>query len=58
MNGAAPLRAALDAALRADARGVSTREGSTAGQPLKTTTSWSMSIQTALPEARATPPTP
>jgi len=36
--------------LRADARGVSTREGSTAGQPLRTTTEWSSSITAALPE--------
>lgn len=57
-EGRVELREGLLLPLRADARGVSTREGATAGQALRTTTAWSSSIEALLPAAPPSPSAP
>ena len=54
-EGRVELRSGLPLPWRADARGRATRTSATAGQPLTTTTEWTMFVETVEPEAKAAP---
>jgi hypothetical protein len=55
-EGRLELRDGLPLPFRADARGRATRTSTTAGQPLTTTTEWSMFVETVVDEVEAPPP--